>query len=211
MHTFRVFFMIKTLHLSRYFQNNFNSRCFQTHVLLGSRMRTIYFTLKSQMNLPKPLSAFLKVNLEQKKDDNGLEQKTDENKNSMTNLQHFVWLLQYRLAILTSHKTLKTNRLNIVFQWLFRIFREILYLLCFAFKSTRIKKTYIWLEKLPLWIIFGKRPLILEFLCLILHFSSWKLEKLFWCIVLNFVIKISVLSHQIIWNSVSWWSWYFIA
>ena len=42
------------------------------------------------MNLPKPLSAFLKVNLEQKKDDNGLEQKKDENKNSMTNLQHFV-------------------------------------------------------------------------------------------------------------------------
>ena len=41
--------------------------------------------------------------------------KKDENKNSMTNLQHFVWLLQYRLAILTSHKTLKTNRLNIVF------------------------------------------------------------------------------------------------
>ena len=108
-------------------------------------------------------------------------------------------------------------------------------------------KLIIWLEKLLLWIIFGKlefflfyqvstkvflcfgplakhlakyfspfsyifsRPLILEFLWLILHFSSWKLEKLFWCIVLNFVIKISVLSHQIIWNSVSWWLWYFIA
>merc|ERR1712203_633988 len=36
-------------------------KCFQTHVLRGLRMRTIYFTLKSQMNLTEQLSTFLKV------------------------------------------------------------------------------------------------------------------------------------------------------
>ena len=123
--------MISSLDFSKYFQNDFCSRCFQTHVLRGLRMRTIYFTLKSQMNLPKPLSAFLKVNLEQKKDDNGLEQKTDENKNSMTNLQHFFWLLQYRLAILTSPK--------ICVKWLFRIYpRNSLHsLFCFVKHSNK--------------------------------------------------------------------------
>ena len=59
------------------------------------------------------------------------KKKKDENKNSMTNLQHFFWLLQYRLAILTSPK--------ICVKWLFRIYpRNSLHsLFCFVKHSNK--------------------------------------------------------------------------